>query len=235
MRPKILVRQRGGNVQYLIVFLEGLITFVSPCLLPMLPVYVSYFAAERSQSSVSKTLLRAVAFVLGFTIVFLLLGLFAGTLGGLFVRHRAAVNVVMGAVIILFALGFLGIVHLPFFGIGKGGNKEEKRRGFFPALVFGMVFSLSFTPCIGAFLGAALAMASQQGSALAGALMLLAYSAGLGIPFILSAVLIDSLKTTLDWIKRHYKTINIASGIFLLIVGVAMMTGLFDALLALFR
>lgn len=97
---------------------------------------------------------------------------------------------------------------------------------FFSALVFGVIFSVGWTPCVGAFLGSALVLASQQGHVLEGMLMLFVYSLGLGVPFVLSAVLIDRLKTAFDWIKRHYNIINAVSGGFLIVVGVLMATGL---------
>lgn len=104
---------------------------------------------------------------------------------------------------------------------------------FFSAMLFGVIFSLGWTPCVGAFLGSALALASQQGSILTGTLMLLSYSLGLGVPFILSAVLIDNLKTTFDWIKRNYRIINLISGSLLVIIGILMMTGTLGQLLSL--
>ena len=105
--------------------------------------------------------------------------------------------------------------------------------GFFSALVFGLVFSLGWTPCVGAFLGSALMLASQQGHVLQGMGMLLAYSVGLGIPFLLSAVLIDYLKGAFNWIKGNYKIINTVSGLFLILVGILMATGTLGKLLAL--
>ena len=98
--------------------------------------------------------------------------------------------------------------------------------GFFSAMLFGIVFSVGWTPCVGAFLGSALALASQQGSALVGVLMLLCYSLGLGIPFLVSALLIDKLKDTFNFIKKNYKVINIISGCLLIVIGILMMTGL---------
>ena len=162
-------------MQYLISFLEGIITFISPCLLPMLPIYVSYFAGGGERST-ARTLRGALGFVLGCTL-------------------------------------------------------ERRDLGFFSALVFGVVFSVGWTPCVGAFLGSALALASQQGHVLAGMLMLLLYSLGLGLPFILSALLIDKLKTAFDWIKRHYGVINTVCGALLVLIGVLMATGTLGRLL----
>ena len=108
-------------------------------------------------------------------------------------------------------------------------NKENM--GFFSALLFGIVFSIGWTPCVGAFLGSALMLAASQGQVLEGVLMLLAYSIGLGIPFLVSAVLIDKLKGAFNFIKRHYNVINIISGSLLVLIGILMATGVFDMLL----
>ena len=217
-------------MQYLISFLEGIITFISPCLLPMLPIYVSYFAGGGARST-GKTLVNAAGFVLGFTLVFTLLGALAGTAGGFLREHRTAVNLVSGLVVILFGLNFLGVLRLNLFR--GGGSMDARELGFFSAVLFGVIFSLGWTPCVGAFLGSALMLASQQGSALTGTVMLLAYSFGLGVPFLVSAVLIDRLKSAFDWIKRNYRVINAVCGGFLVAVGVLMATGLLERLLGL--
>lgn len=216
-------------MQYLISFLEGIITFISPCLLPMIPIYVSYFAGggERSQR---KTLLCALGFVIGFTVVFVLMGALAGTVGSFLKSHQTAVNIVSGLVVIFFGLNFLGVFKLRLFR-GAGGTVNTSNPGFFSSALFGVIFSLGWTPCVGAFLGSALMLASQQGHVIEGMIMLLVYSLGLGVPFILSAILIDRLKTAFDWIKRHYNVINIICGCLLIVIGILMATGLIGRLL----
>ena len=210
-------------MQYFIAFLEGVITFLSPCLLPMLPVYLSYFAGGGERST-RKTLAGALGFVAGFTVVFVLMGALAGTAGQLLQQYHTAVNIVCGAVVIFFGLNFLGVIKLTLF---RGSSRTvNTQMGFGAAVLFGVVFSLGWTPCVGAFLGSALALASQQGHVLVGMAMLLAYSLGLGVPFVLSAVLIDRLKTAFDWVKRHYGVLNRVCGVFLIVVGVLMATGL---------
>ena len=218
-------------MQYVISFLEGIITFISPCLLPMLPIYISYFAGGGERSS-GKTLKGALGFVTGFTIVFVILGALAGTVGSFLREYQTAVNVVSGLIVIFFGLNFLGVFNLNLF---KGSHRSvnTNNMGFFSALLFGVVFSIGWTPCVGAFLGSALMLASQQAHALEGMLMLLAYSLGLGIPFILSAVLIDYLKSAFNWIKRHYDIINKISGGLLILIGVLMAVGTLGQLLAL--
>ena len=217
-------------MQYLISFLEGIITFISPCLLPMLPIYISYFAGGDTKNT-KKTLTGAFGFVFGFTVVFIALGALAGTLGSFLKEYQTSVNVILGLIVILFGLNYLGIFKLNIFQGGKR-NFNTDNLNFFSAFLFGIIFSISWTPCVGAFLGSALMMASQQGKAITGMLMLLVYSLGLGIPFILSAVLIQKLKSTFDFIKRNYRIINAISGILLIIVGIMMATGTLGKLLA---
>ncbi len=217
-------------MQYIVSFLEGIITFVSPCLLPMLPLYISYFAGGGERNT-KTTLKNAFGFVLGFTTVFVAMGALAGTVGAFLKEYQTAVNIVSGLIVIFFALNFLGVFKLNIF---KGSNKkvDTSNLGFFSSLVFGIIFSIGWTPCVGAFLGSALMLASQQGHVLTGMIMLLLYSAGLGVPFILSAILIDKLKSTFDFIKKHYKVINTVSGIILIIVGILMATGTLGSLLS---
>lgn len=216
-------------MQYIISFLEGIITFISPCLLPMLPIYISYFAGGGERST-KKTLTNASGFILGFTLIFLMLGALAGTVGSFLKSHQTAVNVISGIIVIFFGLNFIGILKLNLFR-GSSRSVDTDNLGFFSAILFGMIFSLGWTPCVGAFLGSALMLASQQGHALTGTLMLLCYSLGLGIPFLFSAVLIDRLKSTFDWIKQNYRIINLVCGCLLILVGILMATGTIGKLL----
>lgn len=218
-------------MQYVISCLEGIITFVSPCLLPMLPIYISYFAGGGERST-ARTLRGALGFVAGFTLVFVTMGALAGTVGSFLRSHQTVVNVISGLVVILFGLQYLGVFRLNLFR-GSGRTVRTTDMNFFSALLFGVIFSLGWTPCVGAFLGSALALASQQGHVLQGMGMLLTYSMGLGIPFVLSAVLIDKLKSAFDWIKGHYRVINLVSGALLVLVGILMATGTLGRLLSL--
>lgn len=219
------------KMQYVIAFLEGIITFISPCLLPMLPIYISYFAGG-GERSVRKTLSGALGFVTGFSIIFVILGALAGTIGSFLRAHQTAVNIISGLIVIFFGLNFLGVFHINLFR-GSKKNVIKEDMNFFSSLVFGVIFSLGWTPCVGAFLGSALMLASQQGHVLKGMGMLLAYSLGLGIPFMLSAVLIDYLKSAFNWIKKNYRVINIVSGCLLVLIGVMMATGTLGRLLSL--
>lgn len=211
-------------VQYVVSFLEGIITFISPCLLPMLPVYISYFAGGEVRST-GKTLTCALGFVSGFTVVFVALGALAGTVGSFLKMYQTAVNIISGLIVIFVGLSFLGLLPLNLFRGGRW-SVDTGNMTFFSAMLLGVVFSVSWTPCVGAFLGSALMLASQQGHMMQGIWMLLLYSMGLGIPFVLSAVLIDYLKSAFDWIKKHYSIINLISGGLLILVGVLMATGM---------
>ena len=217
-------------MDFLISFLEGIITFISPCLLPMLPLYLFYFAGEE-QGSTRKTFRHALGFVLGFTLLFTLMGAFAGSLGSLLHTHQTAVNLISGALIVLFGLNYTGLLRIPLLNRTHQWNAEIQKFGFFSSLLFGMIFALGWPPCAGAFLGSALLLAAQKGSMLHGILMLLCYSMGLGIPFLLSAVLIDQLKRTISFIKKHYSIIQLICGIFLILLGILMMTGVMSRFL----
>lgn len=224
-------------MEYIITFLEGIISFISPCLLPMLPIYLSYFSGETLQENKiqkGKTLSNALGFVLGFTIVFLLLGIFAGTFGRFIHQYQSVFNIIFGIIMILFGLNFMQVLNIPFLNQTKRLNIKMKNFSFFTSLVFGIIFSVSWTPCIGAFLGSALMLVASQGEMIKGMFMLLLFSLGLGIPFILSALLIDRLKKTFAFIKKHYKVINAICGSFLILIGFLMMTGMFSRFLALF-
>ena len=215
-------------MQFLITFLEGIVSFISPCMLPMLPVYISYFAAGTERKS--RVLLRSFAFVLGFTVVFSLMGLFSGTVGAFLAQYRTAVQVVGGLIVILLGLSYLDVIRLPFF---KGMQSTQKVTGVFSAFLFGVVYSVSLTPCIGAFLGSALMLASTSGTALRGTLLLVTYSLGLGIPFLISSVLLDKLRTSFNFIKAHYRVINVVCGLFLILIGILMCLGVFSTFLSL--
>lgn len=209
-------------MRYVLTFLEGFISFVSPCMLPMLPVYLSYFAGDKSEIKAKNTLLKAVAFVVGFTVVFCLLGLFAGSIGAMLTEYKTVLNIVCGIIVAVFGLSYLEIIPLPFLkGVSKAGNIT----GVLSAFIFGVVYSVSLTPCVGAFLGSALMLAATSESAVRGLLLLLVYSLGLGIPFIMSALLIDGFKGAFSFIKSHYRVINIICGVLLTVMGVLMALG----------
>lgn len=218
---------------YLLTFLEGIVTFASPCLLPMLPLYLAYFAGDTASGAASqqrnmrKTLIGVLGFTLGFTLVFCTLGAFAGTLGSLLVRYDTVLNIVCGAIVVLFGLGYLGVLRLPM--LHRSSNSTVKPHGFLRSLAFGIVFSISWTPCVGTFLAAALSLAANSASTVHGVALLLCFSLGLGLPFAISALLIDQLSGAFAWIKQHFAIIERVSGVALIVMGVLMATGLLGA------
>lgn len=223
-------------MNYILLFLEGIITFISPCILPMIPIYVSYFAGGDidNKNYKNRALISSIAFVAGFTFVFTLLGVAAGTVGVIFNKYMREINIVSGTIMVIFGLNYLGIINIGL--LNKSFKMDNpignKKSSIMSAILFGMIFGIGWTPCVGPFLGSALMIASNSTNVFMGASMLLTYSLGLGIPFVLSALLIDSLKTTFDFIKRNYKTINRISGVFLIIIGIMMMTGYLNLLLS---
>jgi len=217
-------------MQYALLFLEGFITFISPCLLPMLPVYVSYFAGKND-----RPLVNSIGFVAGFTTVFMALGAFAGVVGGFLLDYNTIVNIITGAFVIILGLGYMGFFRIPvMLGFASKMMVPNKQLNFASSVAFGMVFSIAWTPCVSTFLGAALLRASQQGSAAEGMVMLFVFSMGLGLPFIVSAIMINQLKGAFDFIKKHYRVINTVAGGLLVVVGILMMTGQFARFMTLF-
>lgn len=215
---------------YIITFLEGLISFISPCVLPMIPVYIMYFSANNEENKKHKTIINALGFVLGFSIIFILLGVFSASIGVLLVKYKTIINIITGLIVLILGLHYMGVFKIKFLENTIKADANIKPKSFLEAVLFGIVFSIGWTPCTGVFLGSALALASTQGSVLYGVLLLVCYSIGFGIPFLLCAVLIDALKSTFDFIKRNYKKINLVSGIFLVFIGILMMSGIFTRL-----
>lgn len=207
-------------MDYLLIFVEGFASFISPCVLPMLPMYISYFAGQ--DKSIKKTMINAIGFVLGFTILFILLGVFASTLGKIIQNYNNYINIAMGIIVILFGLHYMGIFHIKLLDKTKGIKQTKKDISFFSAILFGMLFSVCWTPCVGVFLSSALLMSATYGSILQGIIMLLLYSLGLGIPFIITAAFLEKLKTTFNFIKKHYNIINKMAGIVLIVSGIVI-------------
>jgi cytochrome c-type biogenesis protein len=222
-------------MEYFLLFLEGIITFISPCILPLLPLYVSYFVGGNEENTKSKynALINSLGFVLGFTIIFTLLGTLAGTFGSFIKEKSVIINILGGFIVVLFGANYMGILKIPFLERSLKMNAEIKTFKFLSSILFGMIFAIGWTPCVGTFLGAALMIAVNSQDILKGTIMLLIYSIGLGIPFVICAILIDKLKETFNSIKSNYKVINRISGIILVVIGISIMTGYLNKILSL--
>ncbi len=188
---------------------------------------------SREKRKTYQTLRNVLGFTLGFTLVFTALGTFAGSAGRFLKDHSTVINIVAGIIVILFGLHFTGLLKIKFLDRSKSLEYKKRKLGFLSSLLFGIVFSLGWTPCVGVFLGSALMLAASQGSVLKGTMMLFAYSLGLALTFLLSAIFIERLKSTFAFIKKHYKVINLSAGILLIIVGVAMVFGFFGYIMGL--
>lgn len=220
-------------MNYLILFLEGIMTFISPCILPMIPIYISYFIGDNKVKDKNKAIINSIGFVIGFSIIFTMLGALASTFGSFIQRYIEIFNIVAGLLLILFGLNYIGLFKIKL--IERSFKIKSKinlhKLNLLASILFGMIFAIGWTPCIGTFLGSALIIATNSENVLNGIFMLLSYSLGLGIPFILSAILIENLKGAFKFIKKNYKTINLISGLFLIIVGIFMMTGYLNLIL----
>ncbi|MCI8482176.1 MAG: cytochrome c biogenesis protein CcdA, partial [Clostridia bacterium] len=157
-------------MEFFVTFIEGFASFLSPCVLPMLPMYVSYFAGQ--DKDLKRTVINSLGFVLGFTIIFVLLGIFASTLGRLITVNTRYINILFGIIIILFGMHYMGILNIKILNKAKGIQKNTDKLSFFSAIIFGMIFSICWTPCVGVFLSSALMMSATSENILKGGLML---------------------------------------------------------------
>ena len=216
-----------------LLFLEGILAFISPCMLPMLPVYIMYLAAE-TENGRRASVLNTVGFVLGFTLIFMALGATATAIGAVLNDHRMLLQRLSGAVIMIFGLHFLGVFKIGFLDIEKKLEVKVERRGFLGAMLFGAAFSVGWTPCLGPFLGSALVLAGNGKTVLQGVFYLFVFSMGLGIPYILAALFFTYIKGVFQWLKKHGKQIKTVSGILLTIAGLLMIFDIFGYYAGLF-
>lgn len=216
-----------------IAALAGLVSFVSPCILPLLPGYLSYAsglgAAEITTGTGNRRLLilGTLGFVLGFAVVFILTGALLGGLGTILLTHERLITALAGILIVVMGLGFLGWLPMP-----AQRRPQTARAGAFAAPLLGMAFGLGWTPCIGPTLSIVLTLALNEGSALRGGLLAFVYALGLGLPFIAFALAFTKLAPHLQWLKRHQGTLQRAGGGMLILVGLSMVTGLWTLLVA---
>ena len=216
-----------------LLFLEGLLAFVSPCMLPMLPVYLMYLAAETEQGK-RASVVNTVCFVAGFTLVFMALGATATALGSLMQAHRVFLQRASGIVITLFGLHFMGVFKIGFLDFEKKFELRSGRGGLLGALLFGAAFSLGWTPCLGPFLGSALMMAGNGKTVTQGVFYLFVFSMGLGLPYIAAALFFTNIKGVFQWLRKRGATIKLVSGVLLAVMGLLLATDTFGYWAALF-
>lgn len=213
-------------------FLAGILSFLSPCVLPLIPGYLSFMTglttSELSDDSrpLGQIMGTAVLFVVGFSAVFVVLGASASVLGQFLTEYRDLIEKIAGVVVVLFGIFMLGVIRIPgLYGEARMDLAKSRRFGRGAALVMGMAFAAGWTPCVGPILGVILTLAASTGSVAQGALLLLAYSLGLGVPFLLVALLFGSAKPLLAWLNRHSIIINRIAGATLIVVGTLIFTG----------
>ena len=216
----------------LVALVAGILSFLSPCVLPVVPPYLAYMSGismgeMREGKARSRVLLPALFFVLGLSVIFLLLGFTASAFGAFFLQNQVLFAQIAGVVIIIFGLHFLGVFRIPLLDREARIDAGDQGGSAFGAFVLGLAFAAGWTPCIGPQLGTILSLAAQEGSVSRGTFLLGIYAVGLGLPFLLSALFITRAMTVMNRLKRHMKWIERAMGGLLLLVGVMMLTGAF--------
>lgn len=211
----------------------GVISFLSPCVLPLVPPYLIYLTGatiehvaneEEQRASKRAVMLSALAFVLGFSTVFVALGASASLIGGLIRAWSAQLSIVAGIAIILMGLHFLGLTRIGFL-MREGRLPIPKPVGLWGAYVMGLAFAFGWTPCIGPILAAILSVAASETTVTKGAGLLAVYSAGLGIPFLIAAFMVERFSSVLARMKKHLATVERAMGVLMILVGIGFLTG----------
>ena len=217
-----------------VAILAGVVSFASPCVLPLLPGYLSYASglgsAQIADGSGPKRLLigGTLGFVLGFSVVFVLTGALIGGVGQALLTNARVITVVLGVLIMVLGAGFAGWIPIP----SGWRPASAPKLGVWASPLLGMVFGLGWTPCIGPALSVVLTLALNEGSAVRGGVLAFAYAIGLGLPFLAFAAAFTALAPKLDWLRRHQRTLQRIGGITMILVGLAMVVGWWDLLVA---
>lgn len=218
------------KVTYWAAFSAGALSFFSPCLLPLIPAYVMYMAGAYNEDEISKKrkrmLVQTLGFILGFTIIFMLLGISASAIGKLFATHKVILSRISGLLIVFFGVHLMGFIKLSFMSKDYRKSKSHHKMNFITAVGMGMAFAFGWTPCFGPILGAILASTAAMSRNVAdGVKLLFTYSMGMAIPFILTALFINTVEKYTQKLSAHSRTINMISGIIMIILGILMFTG----------
>ncbi len=216
----------------------GLLSFISPCVLPMVPVYIGYLsgtaAGTPETAGRAATLRQALLFVLGFSLVFVALGASAGLLGAGLNEYLPLLRQGGGLLLIVFGFHTMGIITIPLLYRDSRLDYRPTAVGGFSAVLIGTVFALGWTPCVGPILAAILLLASDSATVGQGALLLAVYSMGLGIPFLATALALGSANRLLKRLNRYYRAIEVVSGLFLVAMGILLFTNTLQRLTGLF-
>ena len=219
------------EISYIVAFTAGLLSFFSPCVLPLVPAYIANLAGvtaidPKTRTSYLPALFHSLSFVLGFSIIFIALGASVGLIGTSITAHSTLLRQIAGGVIIVFGIFIIAAFKLPWLNYEKRISPTTgSNPGYLRSILIGAVFAVGWTPCIGPILGAILALAWSSQTVGQGALLLLVYSLGLGIPFVLIGLAWGAIMPLWKGINRHLGIISIISGLLLIAVGILMLTG----------
>jgi len=212
--------------EFLIAFGAGLLSFLSPCVLPLIPGYISYVSGQSLQEVIKSKKINPfplILFCCGFSTVFIIFGASASLLGQLFLQNSETLRVLAGVIIVIFSFQLIGIINIPYLNFEKRFDAKESKNVFFPYII-GLAFGFGWTPCIGPILGSILALASIEDTLTRAILLLIFYSLGLALPFILSGYLIQRFLLLSKNFKRNMNLISKIGGIILLITGILILT-----------
>lgn len=222
----------GDNVSLFAAFGAGVLSFISPCVLPLIPGYLSFVSGvsleEMREGNAAaarrQVLVSSIAFVVGFSILFIALGATASVIGRVLFEEKSLLGKIAGAVVIIFGLHTMHVFRIPFLETEKRVHASNRPAGILGAILIGMAFGFGWTPCIGPILSGILMLAGSKDTVLEGAVMLGVYSLGLGVPFLLTSVAIDRFFAVTARVRKHYRKIEIASGLLLVAIGLLIFT-----------
>ncbi|QIE44674.1 cytochrome c biogenesis protein CcdA [Pseudohalocynthiibacter aestuariivivens] len=218
-----------------VALLAGVLSFLSPCVLPIVPPYLAYMSGvtvgdlSEDRGARGRAIVPALFFVMGLSTIFLLLGFTASVIGTVFLQYQSVFNTVAGIVVMVFGAHFIGIYRIGFLDREARMDAGDRGGSAFGAYVLGLAFAFGWTPCIGPQLGAILSLAASEASVMRGTLLLAVYAIGLGVPFLLVAAFLPRLTGTMGWMKRHMEQIERVMGLLLWTIGLLMLTGGFSA------
>lgn len=230
---------QGQDVTLLYALGAGFLSFVSPCVLPLIPSYIAFItgisfedlneeAKAKRREILKITMINSLFFIVGFSIIFVALGALSTFIGGFLKSNQRLIQIIGGAIIVFLGIHILGIFKVRQLYMDKRVHLSKKPRGIIGSILVGMTFAAGWTPCIGPILGSILIIASQNDTILQGIVLLSAYSLGLAVPFFLSSVLFTGFLTASSKIKKYFRVIEIISGGLLIIVGIMLISGVFN-------
>ena len=224
---------QNESVSYIVAFTAGILTYLSPCLLPLIPSFVAYIAGVSTSDLKGdnigadirkKTIVHSLLFILGFSVVFILLGLTATYIGKALFQYQKAIRITGGVLIIIFGLYLTGLLRLDFLVKERKFKYTTKGASFLGSFFVGVTFAAAWTPCAGPILGSILVLAGTKASIADGAKLLTVYSLGIGVPFFITALVVNSFLEYFNRFKKLISAINVVGGVFLIIVGVLVAT-----------